>query len=64
MKRIEHRPFPWPARTVDFRKTLKDIEDFVNKPGVIDVVSIISSAFGIIVWYKAVRTFKINEKKG
>jgi hypothetical protein len=64
MKRIQHRLFPWPARTADFKKTLKEIEDFVNKPGVIDVVSIISSTFGIIVWYKAVKTFKIMKKKG
>ena len=63
MKRIQYKLFPWPTRTADFKKTLDDVADFVNKPGVIDVVSIINSHFGIIVWYKAVKTFKIMEKK-
>lgn len=63
MKRIEYKIFPWPLRTADFEKTLKQVSEFVNKPGVIDVVSIINTTFGIVVWYKAVRTFKILEKK-
>lgn len=63
MKSIRYKVFPWPLRTADFEKTLKSVEEFVNKPGVIDVISIINTTFGIVVWYKAVKTFKVMEKK-
>jgi hypothetical protein len=39
------------------------VEAFVNRSGVIDVISIINTTFGIVVWYKAVRTFKVAQKK-
>lgn len=63
MKNIRYKVFPWPLRTIDLEKTLKNVEDFVNKPGVLDVISIINTAFGIVVWYKAVKTFKVMQKK-
>ena len=63
MKNISYKIFPWPLRTADFDKTLKGVESFVNKPGVTDVISIINTTFGIVVWYKAVKTFKVTQKK-
>jgi hypothetical protein len=63
MKNISYKVFPWPLRTADFEKTLKGVEAFVNRSGVIDVISIINTTFGIVVWYKAVRTFKVAQKK-
>ena len=50
-------------RAQDFGKTLKDVEKFVNRPEVSEVVSIITSSFGLIVWYKTFRTLKIELKK-
>ena len=61
--KIEYRLFPWGMRAQDFEKTLKDVEKFVNRPDVADVVDIVSSSFGIIVWYKTFRTLKIDIKK-
>jgi hypothetical protein len=61
--RIEYRLFPWGMRAQDFEKTLKDVESFVNRPDVAEVVSIINSTFGMIVWYKTFRTLRINMKK-
>jgi hypothetical protein len=55
MKNIRYKVFPWPLRTADFDKTLKSVEAFANKSGVIDVVSIINTTFGIVVWYKTVK---------
>ncbi len=50
-------------RTKDFEKTLKNVEKFVNKPEIVEVVSIMNSTFGIIVWYKEFKTLKIMQKK-
>jgi hypothetical protein len=61
--RIEYKIFPWGMRAQDFEKTLKDVEKFVNRPEVSEVVSIIISSFGLIVWYKTFRTLKIELKK-
>jgi hypothetical protein len=61
--RIEYKIFPWGMRAQDFEKTLKDVEKFVNRPEVSDVISIITSSFGLIVWYKTFRTLKIELKK-
>ena len=61
--KTKYRIFPWGMRTKDFEKTLKNVEEFVNKSGVIDVISVMNSSFGIIVWYKSVKTFKVMEKK-
>ena len=61
--RVEYRIFPWGMRAQDFEKTLKDVEKFVNRPDVSEVVSIITSSFGLIVWYKTFRTLKIEMKK-
>lgn len=61
--RIEYKIFPWGMRAQDFEKTLKDVEKFVNRPEVSEVVSIITSSFGLIVWYKTFRTLKIELKK-
>jgi hypothetical protein len=61
--RIEYKIFPWGMRAQDFGKTLKDVEKFVNRPEVSEVVSIIISSFGLIVWYKTFRTLKIEMKK-
>ena len=63
MIKIKYKIFPWGMRTKDFEKTLKNVEEFISKPGITDVVSIMNSSFGIILWYKTVRTFKIMEKK-
>ena len=63
MRNIKYRIFPWPLRTADLEKTLKSVEDFVNKSGVLDVISIINTTFGIVVWYKAVKEFKVMQKK-
>jgi hypothetical protein len=61
--RIEYKIFPWGMRAQDFEKTLKDVEKFVNRPEVSEVVSIITSSFGLIVWYKTFRSLKIELKK-
>ena len=50
-------------RTKDFEKTLKDVEKFINKPEITEVVSIMNSSFGIIVWYKSLKSFKVMLKK-
>ena len=50
-------------RTKDFEKTLKNVEKFINKPEIVEVISIINSSFGIIVWYKTLKTFKVMLKK-
>jgi len=63
MKNIRYKIFPWPLRTADFEKTLKNVEEFANKSGVMNVLSIMNTTFGIVVWYKTVKTFKIIEKK-
>jgi len=61
--RIEYKIFPWGMRAQDFEKTLKDVEKFVNRPEVSEVVSIITSSFGLIVWYKTFKSLKIELKK-
>lgn len=61
--KIEYRLFHWGMRVQDFEKTLKEVEKFVNRPDVADVVGIVSSSFGMIVWYKTFRSLKINMKK-
>jgi hypothetical protein len=61
--RIEHRIFPWGMRAQDFEKTLKDIENFVNRPEVNEVVSIINTTFGVVVWYKTFKNLRIMMKK-
>jgi hypothetical protein len=61
--KIEYKIFPWGIRTKDFEKTLKNVEKFINRSEVIDVISIINSSFGIIVWYKAHKTLRIMQKK-
>jgi len=61
--KIEYKIFPWGMRAQDFEKTLKDVEKFVNRPEVSEVISIITSSFGLIVWYKTFRTLKIELKK-
>jgi len=61
--RIECKIFPWGIRVQDFEKTLKEVEKFVNMPEIVEVVSIINTSFGIVVWYKAFKTLKIMLKK-
>lgn len=61
--KIEYKIFPWGMRAKDFEKTLNDAEKFINKPEIVDVISIVNSSFGLIVWYKAVKTFKVMLKK-
>jgi hypothetical protein len=61
--KIEYRIFPWGMRAQDFEKTLKDVEKFVNRPEVNEIISIINSSFGVIVWYKTFRSLKIEMKK-
>ena len=61
--KIEYKIFPWGLRVKDFEKTLKNVEKFVNKPEIVDVISIMNSSFGIIVWYKSRKTLKIMLKK-
>ena len=61
--RLEYKIFPWGMRAQDFEKTLKDVEKFVNRPEVSEVISIITSSFGLIVWYKTFRSLKIELKK-
>lgn len=61
--KIEYKIFPWGMRVQDFEKTLKDVEKFINRPEIVEVVSIINSSFGVIVWYKTFRTLKIMLKK-
>jgi len=61
--KINYRVFPWGIRTKDFEKTLKDVEKFVNKPEIIEIIDIMNSTFGIVVWYKEFKTLKIMKKK-
>ncbi len=61
--KINYKIFPWGMRTKDFEKTLKNVEKFINKPEIVDVISIMNSSFGIIVWYKTLKTFKVMLKK-
>jgi hypothetical protein len=61
--KIEYKIFPWGVRTKDFENTLKDVEKFVNRPEITDVISIVNSFFGLIVWYKTFRSLKIMLKK-
>ena len=61
--KINYKIFSWEMRTKDFEKTLKKVEEFINKPGITDVVSIMYSLFGIIVWYRAAKGFKVMLKK-
>ncbi len=61
--RTEYRVFLWGIRAQDFEKTLKEVEKFVNLPEIVDVVSIIHTSFGILVWYKAFKTLKVMLKK-
>ena len=63
MRNIEYKIFPWPLRTADFEKTLKSVREFANKPGVLEVISIINTTFGIVVWYKTTKGFKVMQKK-
>jgi len=61
---IEYKIFPWGIRAIDFEKTLKNVEKFVNNPQITErVISIMNTSFGIIVWYKISRTLKIMLKK-
>lgn len=61
--RIEYKIFPWGMRAKDVENTLKDVEKFVNRPEINDVISIVNSSFGLIVWYKTFRSLKIMLKK-
>jgi hypothetical protein len=61
--RIEYRIFSWGLRAQDFGKTLKEVESFVNRPEITEVVSIINTSFGMLVWYKTVKSLKIALKK-
>jgi hypothetical protein len=61
--KIEYKIFPWGMRAQDFEQTLKDVEKFVNRPEITDVISIIYSSYGFIVWYKTFRSLKIMLKK-
>lgn len=61
--KIEYKIFPWGMRAQDFEQTLKDVEKFVNRPEITDVISIIYSSYGLIVWYKTFRSLKIMLKK-
>jgi hypothetical protein len=61
--KIEYRVFPWGIRIQDFEKTLKDVEVFVNRPDVNEVISVINTTFGVVVWYKAFKSLRINLKK-
>jgi hypothetical protein len=60
---LEYKIFPWGMRAQDFEKTLKDVEKFANRPEVSEVVSIINSSYGMIVWYKTFRSLKVMMKK-
>lgn len=61
--KIEYRIFPWGLRVKDFEETLKDVEKFINKPEIVDVISIMNTLFGIVVWYKTIKTLRIMLKK-
>jgi hypothetical protein len=61
--RVEYKIFPWGMRAQDYEKTLKDVEKFVNRPEVSEVISVLNTSFGIIVWYKTFRDFRIQMKK-
>jgi hypothetical protein len=61
--KIEHRIFPWGMRVQDFEKTLKDVEVFLNKPDVNEVISIINTSFGVVVWYKTFKSLRVMMKK-
>jgi len=61
--KIEYKIFPWGMRAKDFENTLKDVEKFVNRPEITEVISVLNSSFGIIVWYKTFRSLKIMLKK-
>jgi len=61
--KIEYKIFPWGMRAKDFEQTMKDVEKFTNRPEITDVISIVSSSFGLIVWYKTFRSLKIMLKK-
>jgi hypothetical protein len=61
--KIEYRVFPWGIRVQDFEKTLKDVEKFVNRPELTEVISVINTSFGIVVWYKTIRSLRVMLKK-
>ena len=61
--KIEYKLFPWGMQSKDVQKTLKEVEKFVNLPEVNEVISIINTSFGLLVWYKATRSLRINLKK-
>jgi len=61
--KIEYKIFPWGMRAKDFEKTLKNVEKFINKPEIVEVISIMNTSFGIVVWYKEAKTFKVMLKK-
>ena len=52
--------FHWEMKAKDFEKPLERVEEFVNKKEVEEVISIVFSSFGIIVWYRAL---KVKKKK-
>ena len=61
--KIEYKIFPWGLVAKDFEKTLKNIENFINKPEITEVISIMNLSFGVVVWYKTFRSLKIMPKK-
>ena len=61
--KIEYKIFPWGLVAKDFEKTLKNVENFINRQEITDVISIMNMSFGIVVWYKTFKTLKIMLKK-
>ena len=61
--KLEHRLFRWGMTPKDFERTLNDVDKFVNRADVSEIVSIVNTTFGLVVWYRTFRTLKIESKK-